>query len=114
MARLELRWRSSERHISYTGRSDFLDFLVDGQSLHDILRCGENVGILGGWFKNSLFEAVYLRGLLLEHPAYLETGRYQLYVCPLCGDVGCGSITAEIEAVEDRVIWRDFAHEVNY
>jgi len=87
---------------------------VNSESLHDLLKCGERVTVLGDWFTNPLFEAIHLRGLLLEHPSFLESGRYELYVCPLCGDIGCGSITAEIEATEDRVVWRDFALEVNY
>ena len=115
MSRLELRWRPELGNAFRAPRPEqFLDFVVDGESLHDLLKCGERVTVLGGWFPNRLFEAIYFRGLLLEHPSYLETGRYELYVCPLCGDIGCGSVTAEIKATEDRVVWRDFAHEVNW
>lgn len=115
MARLELRWRNNPKHASRdTRRNDFLNFLVDGHSLHDSVGARDRVTSLGGWFPNRLFEAVYLRGLLLLHPPYLESERYELYVCPLCGDVGCGSITADIQSDGHRVIWRDFAYEVNY
>jgi hypothetical protein len=115
LARLELRWREHPKHASKsTGRRDYLDFVVDGEPIDELLNAHDRVAILGGWFPNSLFEAIYFRGLLLEHPAYLETGRYELYVCPLCGDVGCGSITAEIEAIDDQVVWRDFAYEIDY
>jgi hypothetical protein len=103
---LGLQWRTSNR--------DYLDFLIDGQSLASMLPARDRVGILGGSFPNTLLEVIYLRGLLLEHPAYLETGRFEVYVCPLCGDIGCGSITTEIKAVGDRVIWQHFATEVNY
>ena len=115
MARLELRWRNSTTHASQdTGRRDFLDFVVDGRSLHELLNAREGVTILGGWFPNAFFEAIYLRGLLLEHPGYLETGRYELYVCPICGDTGCGSTTMAIEAGTNRVIWKDFGMETDY
>jgi hypothetical protein len=104
---LELRWR--------TLNADYLDFVIDGQSLIENLSLSrDRVGLLGASFPNALSEAIYLRGLLLDHPSYLETGRYEIYVCPLCGDIGCGSNTAEIETEGDRVVWRDFAIEVDY
>lgn len=37
-----------------------------------------------------------------------------LYVCPECGDIGCGAITVNILDLGDRIVWRDFAYETNY
>ncbi len=37
-----------------------------------------------------------------------------MYVCPECGDLGCGAISAVIEQVEDKIIWRDFGYQNNY
>ena len=37
-----------------------------------------------------------------------------IYVCPECGDIDCGAITAVIKDYGDRIIWSDFGYETNY
>ena len=37
-----------------------------------------------------------------------------IYVCPECGDIGCGAITAQVEESDGFMIWRDFGYENNY
>jgi hypothetical protein len=41
----------------------------------------------------------------------LATGRVMIYVCPDCGDIGCGAITAAILDLGTKIVWRDFAYE---
>lgn len=41
-------------------------------------------------------------------------GRTPLYICAECGDVGCGAVTAEIEVLEEQVVWRRFGYENSY
>jgi hypothetical protein len=53
------------------------------------------------------------RRLLLEEPADLPDNRRSLYVCPECGELECGAITAVIERKGDRIIWRDFSFQSN-
>ena len=43
-----------------------------------------------------------------------EEGRYLLYVCPECGDIGCGAYGARIRLTESEVEWYDFAYENGY
>ena len=38
-------------------------------------------------------------------------GRVLLYICPECGDVGCGAYAARIRRAGARVVWTDFARE---
>ena len=52
--------------------------------------------------------------LLRERPPELASGRVPLFVCPVCGDLGCGAITAAVEWTADTVVWRDLRWEVNY
>jgi hypothetical protein len=37
-----------------------------------------------------------------------------LFVCPECGDLGCGAITVAISAHGDTITWSDFRYENNY
>jgi hypothetical protein len=40
-----------------------------------------------------------------------ESNRVALYVCPECGDLACGAITARVSRSEAVVHWSDFAYE---
>ena len=148
--RLELRWRrriggadSPNRSISITTSAaqnvssrgeveallskasgklevDWLDFVIDGQSLGNIFSAigqgstaGDLIGCLG-WAANRPYEDDLIRRLLLKEASELETGRFLLYVCPECGDVGCGAVTATIDETPEAIVWKDFGHEVNY
>jgi hypothetical protein len=46
----------------------------------------------------------------LESPD-LKSDPVLFYVCPECGDIGCGAITGRIEEQSGGVIWSDFAFE---
>lgn len=37
-----------------------------------------------------------------------------LYICPECGDINCGAITANILDLGDKIVWKDFAYETDY
>jgi hypothetical protein len=104
-SRLELRWRVRAGGGGRTERR-YLDFLVDGVSLYDQLRVGDQVTPLGCWVPDS--ERDYIQQLLAA------SGRVPLYVCAECGDLGCGAITALAERTSDGFVWRDFAFENNY
>jgi hypothetical protein len=52
--------------------------------------------------------------LLKELPGDLPNDRVSLYICPECGDIGCGSITAKISINGDEVVWSEFGYEKNY
>ncbi|WP_101317318.1 hypothetical protein [Aeromonas sobria] len=43
-----------------------------------------------------------------------ESGRILLYICPECGDIGCGAYSAFIEHGGGTYVWRDFAYENGY
>jgi len=121
---LELAWRVREgarlsRWARQT-RREYLDFVVDGVSLRDAVCdvdagtvAGDLIGCLG-WGSNKAYEDGLVDQLMLEKPSELETGRRLLYVCPECGDVGCGAVTAIVEEEAGCFVWKEFGYEVNY
>jgi hypothetical protein len=114
------------RHLKRAGSSapgatvtarDSIDFVVDGSSLLDSL-----VKSGGG---HGDFMGCFVRGFPIENErkkAQLtsagepdtEGGRYLLYLCPECGDIGCGAYGAKIRVTEETTEWYDFAYENGY
>ena len=58
----------------------------------------EKLDLIGnfGWTNNTEYENGQLCELLTEKKPTLETGRIMFYVCPECGDIGCGALTGKI------------------
>lgn len=100
--------RRGERdaHTSRTDRWAW-DFVVDGAT---VLRqmSADLVGVLG-WNESSDVEAV--AKLIGEASADLAPNRVALYVCPECGNLACGALTAAVSFESDSVVWSDLAWE---
>lgn len=92
---------TSERH--------FLEYKVGRRSLSDVVELGDFISVLG-WLPREL-EQQHARRLLMRLPAPFRSGRVPIYVCPECGDLGCGAVTARIHRVGTQVTWSDFAQE---
>lgn len=107
-SKLELVWRTRIGDEMKT-RRDYLDFIIDGKSLGDILKIGDFIGCLG-WLKSES-DKKFSDELLLNFSPELESGRCQLYICPECADIGCGAYTAHVQRSEEDVIWKDFGYE---
>jgi len=99
-----LEWRDRRVGPNQTPRR-FLDFVVDGASLYE----GHGIDFIAalGWLKPQVDEQVAQRLLTNEGPE-LE-GRVALYICPECGDLDCGAVTAKIQREGDEVVWRETA-----
>jgi hypothetical protein len=67
-----------------------------------------------GWAANKAYERQIIKTFTLREKSELETGRVMLYVCPECGDVDCGAVTAVIKDYGDRIIWKEFGYETGY
>ena len=50
---------------------------------------------------------------MAREPGDASEGRVTLFVCPECGDLGCGTITIRIDEGADEIVWRDFGYENN-
>ncbi|QDU94686.1 hypothetical protein Pla8534_24920 [Lignipirellula cremea] len=48
--------------------------------------------------------------LLASSPAETDDGRVLLYVCPECGDIGCGAYAVKVRATQGTVEWFEFAY----
>lgn len=63
-----------------------------------------------GWLDRRT-EARFARQLLGTSPPELPSGRAPLYICPECGDLGCGAIAVIVISTPDSYVWKDFAIE---
>lgn len=101
----------TQRPVSY------LDFTVDGVGLHGQLasHSAEYLDYVGVIQRDWPIEsAKAIERLLGEASGDLPDGRVSLYVCPECGDLGCGAITTQLVIETDVVTWRGFAHQTDY
>ncbi|WP_184509145.1 hypothetical protein [Terracoccus luteus] len=55
-----------------------------------------------------------IKRLLGDAPGDLPDGRVSLYVCPECGDLGCGAVTARLTFDADVVTWQAIGHQTDY
>lgn len=55
-----------------------------------------------------------MRRLLLLEPGDASDGRASLFVCPECGDLGCGAVTVRVDKGADTISWREFGYENSY
>jgi hypothetical protein len=110
-------WRIREgERASGANRAErrWLDFVVDNSSLHEMLGA-QALDLIGGFgWGTDEGRSIYLEQLLLQRPSELQSKRVPIFICPECGDLGCGAITARIIATEDAFSWADFGYENTY
>ncbi|HTJ11438.1 MAG TPA: hypothetical protein VL547_05420 [Dinghuibacter sp.] len=88
---------------------EFLEFYVSGRSLKSILGIEDSDLVTSiDLDRNNKQILNVFRG---KEKSRLETGRVMIYVCPECGDIGCGAITAIILDRGAKIIWSDFGSE---
>jgi hypothetical protein len=87
---------------------------VDGRSLAELLGATQRdlVGRLDRDHANR--NAQSLRVLTGSAQPDFGNDRVMLLVCPECGDLGCGAITAALHLEGDTITWSEFRHENNY
>src|ERR1043165_3748767 len=109
----ELRWASRAGGGDKTTRQYF-DYIVDGKPLSALLSSNrlDLIGRLGWGVLTDQLRSV--DRLLLRDTPDLSNNRYMILICPECGDIGCGAITAVIDKTDEHFIWKDFGYENNY
>ena len=99
--------RKDQKYSSSRDRK-YIDFIIDGVPLSELLGgVGYNIGKFG-WGNNIKFELSELEDFKTAHKSRLDNGLFSIYVCPECGDEGCGAIMFEIKMTESTVIWDNF------
>ena len=90
------------------------DFLINGESLlHAIVKAdGGHDDFMGCFVKgfNAQNETTARKLKLLTEPK----NPVLLYICPECGDIGCGAYSAQIVKTDSGYIWENFAYENGY
>lgn len=109
MNRLNFEWTTRKGSKNKTERN-FFDYVIDNEPLSE--KFGDYVSGLG-CFLPGTSEKVVTR-LLLKEESDFSNNRRSLYVCPECGDLGCGAISILIQKSENKIIWKEFAYENNY
>jgi hypothetical protein len=102
---------------SWKTRREFLDFVVDGRSLFEELVRSRGTDLVSAlWLDKKSVEASVraAQTLMLLRPSELPTGRCSIFICPECGDLGCGAVTAVIERQQTGYRWRDFVLQNDY
>jgi hypothetical protein len=84
-------------------------YVVNGKNLARLLPSCDLFSPFGMLDRRG--EALFARQLLLKMPSELASGRVPLYVCPRCGDLGCGAIAVRVARDADSYVWTDFAVE---
>lgn len=95
------------------GRTErrYLDFVIDGVPLSS--RFDADFVSPFGWFDVDEQKASIAR-LLRKSPPDVAHDRTTLYICPECGDLGCGAVTLLIERGPSVIIWKNFGIQNNY
>ena len=107
---LDVAWTTRSGGGGRTERR-FLDLVIDGVALSSRL----DVDFISpfGWCDTDEQEASIAR-LLTKSPPDLAHGRTTLYICPECGDLGCGAVTLLVERGPGVIIWKNFGFQNNY
>ncbi|MEQ1618253.1 MAG: hypothetical protein ABL883_07910 [Terricaulis sp.] len=91
-----------------------IDFLVGGRSLFGLLN-GQKRDLSGAFLAKR--DRVFRRtnGNAATRELFTDIGanfvRLPLYVCPECGDLGCGALTCEASRVGEKIVWLNFGFE---
>jgi len=106
---IELHWRNRKIGTAQSPRR-FLDLVIDGESLYD--KVGDFISPLGWQSDSENRKAVdrFLRRTESDFPG----NRMSIFICPECGDLGCGAVSAVIEREGGNIVWRDFGYQNNY
>lgn len=98
-----------ERPFEALGAGKFItfwDIVVNGKSLHDTLHSNYITPLSKKWNSDTTKDC--LDRLLGNKEPDLAEHRIALYVCPECGDISDGVLSAQISFEPGLVVWKSF------
>jgi hypothetical protein len=114
ISKLSYKWNIRKGGGGKTERK-YIDFYIDQKNLKECLQ-QTDIDYIGslGWSNYQNDKLIIQRYLLKTDFDIEKTKRFLLYICPECGDIGCGSETFKIEKSSEYFIWKEFGFENNY
>jgi len=92
----------------------YWEYFVSGQTLKQYLKIPRSSAVTPfGWFRNTESERRALRQFRMQQKSSLINSRIELYICAACGDIGCGSVTAQVKDFGNIIVWSEFADAGN-
>lgn len=88
---------------------EYIDFVIDGVPLRG--RITADVITPLGWGVPAE-QGTAIGRLLRQAEPDLPGMRCSLYVCPECGELGCGAVGVVIDRGDGAIVWRDFAWQL--
>jgi hypothetical protein len=110
VSKLDLKWTTREGGGGKTQRR-YLDVVIDDVPLSE--RLDADFISPFGWF-DLADQSASVERLLRKRPPDLSDDRVSLYVCPECGDLGCGAVTVKITGTPGGIVWAEFGIQNNY
>lgn len=102
-----------EKREGYPCTFEHADLWIDGHRLYDqvigLYPNLDDVACLG--FGSETFQKEHIEKLLLNAAADFPVDRRALYICPACGDLGCGAVSLRIKREQGQFVWYDFGIE---
>ncbi|HEY8669627.1 MAG TPA: hypothetical protein VIL63_02205 [Terriglobales bacterium] len=104
----------------YKTQRHFLDLLIDGESLYEAIKARQLDNISPFWLEEAAGDPSRSTGiesaerLMLIKPADFPNDRRSLFICPECGDLGCGAVSVVVEMTDESIVWREFGYENNW
>ena len=92
----------------------FIDFRINDNSLIDLLGTDELFVTPFGWSNNFESQQSAIKRLLSGQRSNFENGLQSAYVCPNCGDEGCGAIMLRVTNQGDYITWDEFVYSDGY
>jgi hypothetical protein len=83
-------------------------FAINGRPLAELIEIRDKICVLD---LQPDLQRAYVKQLLMRARSEFASGRVPLYVCSMCTDIGCGTISVRVAEVEDSVVWSELSYE---